>query len=143
MIAIEAHPGGVCEPGARLGRGLWYQALTLLSAERDKLALNGIVVCISAQTLLAGPDAAKATGIRLRRLVDEAMEHLQIKLPVYFLVTGLERLHGYAQFRAALPAAGFSQALGFRLPESEVVNAATPGQPHDNLYPTAQRPHQP
>src|SRR3546814_8484959 len=79
MIAIEAHPRVVCEPGARLERGLWYQALTLLSAERDKLALNGIVVCISAQTLLAGPDAAKATGIRLRRLVDEAMAHLQIR----------------------------------------------------------------
>src|SRR3546814_20943052 len=105
----------------------------LLSAERDKLALNGIVVCISAQTLLAGPDAAKATGIRLRRLVDEAMEHLQIKLPVYFLVTGLERLHGYAQFRAALPAEAFSQALGFRTPESEVVNAATSGKLDENL----------
>src|SRR3546814_12206418 len=104
MTAIEAHPRVVCEPGARLERGLWYQALTLLSAERDKLALNGIVVCISAQNLPAGPAAAKATRIRLRRLVDGAMEHLQIKLPVYFLVTGLERLHVYAQLRAAVQA---------------------------------------
>src|SRR3546814_3153690 len=125
----------------RSERGLWYQALTLLSAERDKLALNGIVVCISAPTRLAGPDAAKATGIRLRRLVDEAMEHLQIKLPVYFLVTGLERLHGYAQFRAALPAEAFSQALGFRLPESEVVNAATSGKLDEILDPIVERLH--
>src|SRR3546814_12530079 len=104
MIAIEAHPRVVCEPGARLERGLWYQALTLLSAERDKLALNGIVVCISAQPLLAGPDAAKATGIRLRRLVGEALAHLPIQLAVYLLVTGLAPPYGHAQFPAALPA---------------------------------------
>src|SRR3546814_4938413 len=84
-------------------------------------------------------DLAKATGIRLRRLVDEAMEHLQIKLPVYFLVTGLERLHGYAQFRAALPAEAFSQALGFCLPESEVVNAATSGKLDEILDPIVER----
>src|SRR3546814_3882295 len=87
------------------------------------------------------PDAAKATGIRLRRLVDRSMEHLQIKLPVYFLVTGLERLHGYAQFRAALPAEAFSQALGFRLPESEVVNAATSGKLDEILDPIVERLH--
>src|SRR3546814_16409432 len=67
------------------------------------------------------------------------MEHLQIKLPVYFLVTGLERLHGYAQFRAALPAEAFSQALGFRLPESEVVNAATYGKLDEILDPIVER----
>src|SRR3546814_717413 len=69
------------------------------------------------------------------------MEHLQIKLPVYFLVTGLERLHGYAQFRAALPAEAFSQALGFRLPESEVVNAATSGKLDEILDPIVERLH--
>lgn len=141
MIAIEAHPRVVCEPGARLERGLWYQALTLLASERDKLALNGIVVCIAAQTLLSGADAAKAAGIRLRRLVDEAMEHLQLRLPVYFLVTGLERLHGYAEFRHALPAEAFAQALGFRLPETEVVNAATSGKLDEILGPIIDRLH--
>lgn len=141
MIAIEMGPRVVCEPGARLERGLWYQALTLLAAERDKLALNGIVVCIDARTLLAGPEPAKAAGIRLRRLVDEAMEHLQIRLPVYFLVTGLERQPGHADFRAALPAEAFSQALGFRLPENEVVNAATSGRVDEIMAPIVERLH--
>ena len=141
MIAIEAHPRIVCDPSARLERGLWYQALTLLAQERDKLPLNGIVVCVSAQTLLAGSDAAKATGMRLRRLVDEAMEHLQVKLPVYFLVTGLERLHGYAEFRAALPAEAFDQALGFRLPETEVVSASTSNKLDEILAPIIDRLH--
>src|SRR3546814_13910424 len=69
------------------------------------------------------------------------LEHLQIKLPVYFLVTGLERLHGYAQFRAALPAEAFSQALGFCLPESAVVNAATSGTPDEILDTIVHRLH--
>lgn len=141
MIAIEMHPRVVCEPGARLERGLWYQALTLLAGERDKLALNGIVLCVGARTLLAGADQAKAVGIRLRRLVDETMEHLQVRLPVYFLVTGLEREHGYADFRGALPAEAFSQALGFRLPETEVVSAATSGRVDEIMAPIVERLH--
>lgn len=141
MIAVQMHPRVVCEPGARLERGLWYQALTLLAGERDKLALNGIVVCIDADTLLGGADRAKAAGIRLRRLVDEAMEHLQVRLPVYLLVTGLERRHGYAQFRAALPAEAFSQALGFRLPENEAVSAATSGRVDEIMTPIVERLH--
>ncbi len=141
VIAIEMHPRLVCEPGARLERGLWYQALTLLATERDKLALNGIVVCVGASTLLAGPEQAKAVGIRLRRLVDEAMEHLQVRIPVYFLVTGLERQHGYAEFRAALPDEAFAQALGFRLPETEVVNAATSSKLDEIMAPISERLH--
>lgn len=146
MIAIEVHPRVVCDTSARLERGLWYQALTLLGQERDKLALNGIVVCVSAQTLLAGfgpgsPDAVKATGIRLRRLVDETMEHLQVKLPVYFVVTGLERLHGYEDFRHAVPAEAFTQALGFRLPETEVVSASTSNKLDEILVPIVDRLH--
>ncbi|MCD9029082.1 type VI secretion system protein [Luteimonas sp. BDR2-5] len=141
MIAIQMHARVVCEPGARLDRGLWYQALQLLRSERDKLALNGIVVCVSAQTLLGSADQVKAAGIRLRRLVDEAMEHLQIRPPVYFVVTGLDQLHGYADFRAALPAEAFEQALGFRLADSEVVSAATSGRLDDILGPVVERLH--
>ena len=141
MIAIEMHPRVVCEPGARLERGLWYQALTLLRAERDKLALNGIVACVSARTLLAGGEPARAAGIRLRRLVDEAMEHLQLRLPVYFLVTGLEEVPGYAQFRAALPTEAFDQALGFRLPENEAVSAASSARVDEILDPIVERLH--
>src|SRR5690606_7672335 len=44
MIAIEMHPRVVCDNGARLDRGIWYQALMKLADEREKLPLNGIVV---------------------------------------------------------------------------------------------------
>ena len=141
MIAVEMHPRVVCDNSARLDRGLWYQALMKLADEREKLPLNGIVVAVAAQALLGPADALKATATRLRRLVDEAMEHLQVQMPVYFVVSGLDRLPGYAQVRATLPAEAFSQALGHRFADSEVVSAASSGRIDDILKPIEDRLH--
>ena len=141
MIAIEMHPRVVCDNNARLDRGLWYQALMKLADEREKLPLNGIVVSVAAQTLLGPADALKDTATRLRRLVDEAMEHLNVQMPVYFVVSGLDRLPGYAQVRATLPAEAFSQALGHRFAENEVVSAASSGRIDDVLKPIEDRLH--
>lgn len=141
MIAIETHPRIVCDTGARLDRGLWYQALMQLATGRDRLPLNGLVVCIAAQTLLGNAEELKTVSLRLRRLVDEAMEHLQILLPVYYVVTGLERVTGYKAFRAALPQEAFAQAFGHRLPEGLVVNASASADIDAILQPIADRLH--
>jgi len=141
MIGIEMHPRVVADTGARLDRGLWYQALMKLADEREKLPLNGIVVTVAAQTLLGPADALKTTATRLRRLVDEAMEHLQVHMPVYFVVTGLDRLSGYAQVRATLPSEAFTQALGHRFADNEVVSAASSGRIDDILRPIEDRLH--
>lgn len=141
MIAIEMHPRVVCDNNARLDRGLWYQALMKLADEREKLPLNGIVVSVAAQTLLGPADALKDTATRLRRLVDEAMEHLNVQMPVYFVVSGLDRLPGYAQVRATLPAEAFSQALGHRFADNEVVSAASSGRIDEVLMPIEDRLH--
>lgn len=133
LIAIETSPRIVCDASARTERGLWYQALMQLASQRDRLPLNGIVACIGARSLLGDADASKDAGVRLRRLVDEAMEHLEVRVPVYVLVTGLETLPGYASFRAAVPAEVFAQAMGWRLPEDEAVNAGTSAQ-FDGLF---------
>lgn len=141
LIAIETSPRIVCDASARTERGLWYQALMQLASERDQLPLNGIVACIGARSLLGNADALKDTSMRLRRLVDEAMEHLQVQLPVYVMVTGLETLPGYAAFRAAIPAEAFAQAMGWRLPENEAVSAGTSAK-FDGLFaPVAERLH--
>ena len=141
MIGIEMHPRVVADNGARLDRGLWYQALMKLADEREKLPLNGIVVAVAAQTLLGPADALKSTATRLRRLVDEAMEHLQVQMPVYFVVSGLDRLPGYAQVRATLPAEAFAQALGHRFADNEVLSAASSGRIDDILKPIEDRLH--
>ena len=141
MIAIEMHPRVVADTNARLDRGLWYQSLMKLADEREKLPLNGIVVAVAAQSLLGPAERLKDTATRLRRLVDEAMEHLQVQMPVYFVVSGLDRLPGYAQVRATLPAEAFAQALGHRFADSEVVSAASSGRVDEILKPIEDRLH--
>lgn len=141
MIAIEVSPRLVCDAGARLERGLWYQALLQLAAEREMLPVNGIVVGIGARSLLGDAEALKATCMRLRRMVDEAMEHLQVLPPVYFVVTGLAKLPGYDKFRGALPQEAFGQALGFRMPVNEAVSADTSGRLDAILGPVFERLH--
>lgn len=139
MIAIESHWCLVSDSHQRLERGLWYQALQLLANDRDRLPLNGLVVCVGASTLLQEPDAIRAVAMRLRRLTDEALEHLQIQMPIYLLVTGLEQLPGCRQFCAALPAQALDRALGHRLPADATISAAT-SQQFDELYgPIVQR----
>lgn len=141
MIAIEMHPRIVCDASARLDRGLWYQGLMKLADEREKLPLNGIVVAISVQSLLGPAEALKDTTTRLRRLVDEAMEHLQVQMPVYFVVSGLDRLPGYAQMRSALPEEAFAQALGHRFADNENTNAAASHRIDEVIQPIEDRLH--
>ncbi|WP_449433501.1 type VI secretion protein IcmF/TssM N-terminal domain-containing protein [Pseudomonas putida] len=139
MIAIESHWCLVSEPNQRLERGLWYQALQLLAGDRERLPLNGLVVCVGADSLLQQPDAIRAVAMRLRRLTDEALEHLQVQMPIYLVVTGLERLPGCEAFCAALPGRVLERALGHRLPADATISAATSAR-FDELYdPIVQR----
>ncbi|OUL99155.1 type VI secretion system protein [Variovorax sp. JS1663] len=117
MVAIEAGPAAMREPATPQSRGLWLHALLALADQRERLPLNGIVVCMSAAALLGDGQRLAADAQRLRQRIDEAAELLRLHLPIYLLVTGLERLPGYAVLRAALPAPVRAQALGHRLPD--------------------------
>lgn len=126
MIAIELHPAVLGDLPDPRERSLWYRALLDLAERRKRLPLNGVVVCVSASTLLEPAPARDELARRLRALVHEAAEHLRIQLPVYLVVTGLDRLDGFDALRAALPADALEQALGHRL-----HNGAAPRMPAD------------
>ncbi|SEB21438.1 type VI secretion system protein [Variovorax sp. YR216] len=115
MVAIEVHPAVLGDPPDARERSLWYRALLDLAERRKRLPLNGIVVCVSASSLLQPARVRDELARRLRALVHEAAEHLRIQLPVYLVVTGLERIDGFDALRAALPAGVLEQALGHRL----------------------------
>jgi len=134
MTAIETSPAAVCDNGTPRARSLWYHALMELAEQRDRLPLNGIVVCVSTSSLLGDAAAIEPCAARLRHLVDEAAEHLQLHLPVYLIVTGLQRLVGYETVRDALPPAVLDQVLGHRLP-ADTAHAAqrrNPNAKHDD-----------
>lgn len=134
MTAIETHADAVCEVGATRERALWYQALLALVDQRERLPLNGIVVCIDASTLHGQPHDIDETATHLRRLVDEACESLRLRLPVYIVVNGLDQLRGHEAVIDALPAQVLSQALGHRVSRKEI--AGMPGEQFDRVFAT-------
>lgn len=133
MTAIETGPAAVSAAEVQSERRLWFHALMALSEQRERLPLNGIVACVSASSLLGDAAASAATAGRLRRVVEEAAEYLRLQLPVYVVVTGLERLAGYAVLRAALPPEVLAQALGHRLSENGGAGGAA-GARLDELF---------
>lgn len=115
MIAIETTPAALGDPADPHERSLWYRALLELAERRERLPLNGVVVCVGVSCLLGEASAREAAAARVRTLIHEATEHLRLVLPVYLFVTGLEQLRGYDIVRAALPDEVTAQALGHRL----------------------------
>jgi type VI secretion system protein ImpL len=136
LAAIEVHPDAVGEAASSPhARNLWLQALLTLAERRDRLPLNGLVMCFAASELLH-TDAAelKFMAARMRRLLDEAGDTLRLQLPVYLVVTGLEALTGYATLRGALPPEVLAQALGHRLTDPFAAPDAAAGERLDAVF---------
>lgn len=115
LIAIETGAAFVCDRHDAGPRGVWYHAMQLLHEYREQLPVNGIVVVVTVERLLEPTDKLRATAFNIRRLVDEAMHHLEVDVPMNLVVTGLERLPGFASFVKHLPAAAKDHAVGERI----------------------------
>ena len=115
MIAIQTSTRIVCDPSERQPRGIWYHALQLLYQYRPKLPLNGLVILVSADKLLSDPESLRNYSLSLRRLVDEAMEQLQVNAPIYLVVSKLESLPGFYATCKGLPEGVRDQVLGERI----------------------------
>ncbi|MFC4528594.1 DotU family type IV/VI secretion system protein [Dyella halodurans] len=137
LVAIEMDPRlAQTRDDPQAADLLWSEALTRLSRERRKLPLDGVVLGVAAQSLLGPAADITATAARLRRMAHEATQRLQLQLPLYVVVTGLDLLPGHASFKAALPAPVFRKVLGWR--KSEATSAgASPGRadaPYDDAF---------
>lgn len=143
-VAIEVHPGAVGDmAGTPPLRSLWLQSLLALAERRDRLPLNGLVVCVAVGELLHGDGAMlKPLAARMRRLLDETGDTLRLQLPVYLVVTGLDQLTGYAAVRGALPTQVLSQALGHRLTDPSAFIETPAGERFDAVFgPLSERLH--
>lgn len=143
MAAIEVHASAVGESGSTPhARALWLHALLALAERRERLPLQGLVVCVAAQTLQQdAAAAARPLAQRMRRLLDEAGDMLRLQLPVYLVVTGLERLPGYATLRGALPPEVLAQALGHRMAEPMAAGDSAGARLDAVFMPFAERLH--
>jgi len=119
LVELPAEPPDL--PAARRLLGCWFHALLLLARCRGALPLDALVLCIDAQQLLRGAQATTELAARLRLRADEASQHLRLRLPTQVLVTGLDRLPGYASVREMLPEPMPAQAVGIRVPPGALL----------------------
>ena len=92
----------------------WERFLTLLSQYRRKEPLNGAVVAIAADALLAGgSDKLRLDGQSIRKRIDQLMRVTGAKFPVYILVTKMDMVFGFVEFFNCFPDGDSSQAMGY------------------------------
>lgn len=97
-----------------LDREEWREFLTLLAKYRKKEPISGLVVAVSADSLLdEDTDALIRDARSIRRRADELMRSLGATFPVYVLVTKLDRLMGMKSFSALLNKGDLHQAMGW------------------------------
>ncbi|GAB6060158.1 type VI secretion protein IcmF/TssM N-terminal domain-containing protein [Desulfonatronum parangueonense] len=109
----------------------WERFLTLMAKYRRKEPLNGLIVTLPADRLLADDeDALVAYGRSIRMRLDQLMRVLGAKFPVYVLVTKLDLVMGMTALAELLPESQRGQAMGLlndiekRAPE-EFLDEAT------------------
>jgi type VI secretion system protein ImpL len=108
----------------------WDGFLDLLKRNRRRRPINGAIVAISVQELLMQTEderIAHAKTIRTR--IDELMEKLEIRFPIYLLFTKSDLVSGFSEFFEDMGKDDREQVWGVSLP-----NAPSPAQSPDFDY---------
>jgi type VI secretion system protein ImpL len=111
-VVIDA-PGSYAVPGDAEDEEEWRAFLTLLHRTRKQQPLNGVVLAVSAQTLLqAERPAQQEMAAALAKRLDELAATLGVVVPVYLLVTQCDQISGMVRFFEGFPEAVRDQAWG-------------------------------
>jgi type VI secretion system protein ImpL len=97
----------------------WNQILSMLSRHKQKEPLNGLVLVVAADRLLnCSEDELLEEGRQVRNSINRMMEKLEVKVPVYLMVTKADLIPGFAEWVKYIPDVLKNQAMGY-LNESE------------------------
>ncbi|MGC4085916.1 MAG: type VI secretion system membrane subunit TssM [Vicinamibacterales bacterium] len=91
----------------------WTEFLALLKKYRPRRPINGVILAISAQVLVASSGGAREAHVEAaRRRLDELTRELGVQLPVYVMVTKCDLVAGFAEFFDDLTVEGRAQVWG-------------------------------
>lgn len=103
----------------------WFGFLALLRKHRPRAPINGAILTLELATLTGLDENARmAEAAALRGRLAELRETLGIRFPVYLVITKMDRLSGFNEYFASLPAEGRAQSWGFTLPYGKETIAA-------------------
>ncbi|MEO6598862.1 MAG: type VI secretion system membrane subunit TssM, partial [Polyangiaceae bacterium] len=91
----------------------WFVFLDTVRKCRPERPLDGLVVAVSVESVLGGPDQQlEELAQKIRARLDEVMVRLEMVLPVYVLFTKLDLVPGFVEFWADLNKQQRAQAWG-------------------------------
>ncbi len=92
----------------------WNSLLGMISRHRQKEPLNGLVLAVAANRLLdCSEEEILEEGRQVRNSINHLMDKLEIKVPVYLMVTKADLIPGFKQWSNYLPDELKSQAMGY------------------------------
>lgn len=91
----------------------WERMLELLAKHRMKEGLNGLVLAVDAQQLMAEDDVLERRGHAIRERIDQLIRLFDKRFPIYVLVTKSDLVYGFAEWARALPPEALNQAMGY------------------------------
>ena len=100
----------------------WGTLLQMLSRHKQKEPINGVVLVIAANRLLENSEEElMEEGRQVRASINELMERLEVKVPVYLMITKCDLIDGFKEWSDYLPEESTLQAMG-HLHEGELIN---------------------
>jgi type VI secretion system protein ImpL len=113
----------------------WKRMLRDLELLRPERALDGLLLAVSARSLLQGSagDLARLAQLAQRQLAD-VQEQFDFILPVYVVVTQCDVVDGFAAYWGAQPAERQREMFGWSIPPRLVDDA--PGRWADSAFDT-------
>lgn len=127
-VAVEISDRFICPRTDADTRRLWLHALLTANRLRPHMPLHGIVLLVPVDLLLPDADDRRQERlIDLRRMTDEILRTLSVDIPVYVVVSGIDRLDGAETFLRLLPEATRNQALGHCFADGTAPDTALAG----------------
>lgn len=105
-------------------RDEWLEFLKLLRRYRPVAPINGLIIAVSADSLLAdGGEQVSEHARVMRHKLDELVRELGIQFPVYVFVTKCDLIEGFTEFFGRLPRRRLDEMLGWTNPSWEMHDA--------------------
>ena len=103
----------------------WRGFLNLLVKHRGRRALNGVVLTISIQELAGDEASIREHGREIRKRLNELSTALELKLPVYLMITKADLVPGFESFFGDMSSREREQVWGATLGTADRVDGVT------------------
>ena len=101
----------------------WDGFLNLLKRHRRRRPINGAIVAISLQDILTQTEEERIKHAKtIRSRIDELMERLEIRFPIYLMFTKSDLVSGFSEFFEDLGKEDREQVWGVSLPNAPKVS---------------------